>query len=498
MEKERKNIEEDASKYLISRVEKKKLFLRKEKYFATLMKKRTFQPKKIISSAKQISHEELLRCLSSSSLKEKEAIYLNPRIVIIDEHNQKKNLFQEEYIELVIQDFLNNYKYLNIDYLSAIFELFVQYSILTPKENNSFFTEKICDAMMYIYSQKTDLNESLLITLGNIFLSIPDLFKRAYIVIFINDLDNLYFFTYEILNALLWVIRIYMYNIKDSEREEIVPKIIESLGNIVTKLKKKEAFSSEMITNLFNIYLIISKNESNLLQSSIENFVSFFYELIKSKTFKLSQEQKEYGLQIMKDVYSDNELSLSEKDIETLYELVMSSKNCNIQVINFNLALIEFIKNITQNKQTKEVIQLALYQDFIPVLIKYYSNGSMKLFEEVLDVFIELFDIDDKEIIIRMINYKLVDLILSKFSSITNQNISLNEKLMVLIMKISEFSNQMNLENIIVKETAKAFHGVKSKIEQLSIDSNDKLSSLARVCLEELQKSNKGGFLFKL
>ena len=396
---------------------------------------------------------------------------------------------------------------------------------LNNNENvKNIFVPKIDNLINFIlYEIVNDINSQTinfelfdyyLIILGNLFLYTKSIIdnNNQYLTLLLNILKkntNLEIYKnyhFDIINDTLWLIHLYLYFVDkqyisyDSHstittiNDLFSNKFFEELSNFYNNNHKQQMhykIIEQIINSQINIYLSIfenlseiNKNEQNNINIDIKDFQSCINILIKI-----------FEIDILKDKYNE--------DITHIIFLILHlRKNKCIfkldQFYNYYIFLFDKYKNYDyeNNEISKNLIIILFYlicdyyrddsfnkilkdSDIIPLCIQYYlKNGS--IIHITLNVLNMIFNnsLHYHKIIIKSINYQLLDNVCEILINTNNNENIIYECLKILIKTYLFLEN--NIKNTKDGNVLNYFNlKIIARIEQLIFNDNKDISELA-------------------
>jgi len=439
---------------------------------------------------------------------------------------QYKKLFEIEKIKETLDKIF--YKETNINYMKdkKFIELIHLYSQhLNNNENvKNIFVPKIDNLInLILYEIVNDINSQTinfelfdyyLIILGNLFLYTKSIIdnNNQYLTLLLNILKkntNLEIYKnyhFDIINDTLWLIHLYLYfvdkqYISYNSHSTITTindlfsnKFFEELSNFYNNNHKQQMhykIIEQIINSQINIYLSIfenlseiNKNEQNNINIDKKDFQSCINILIKI-----------FEIDILKDKYNE--------DITHIIFLILHlRKNKCIfkldQFYNYYIFLFDKYKNYDyeNNEISKNLIIILFYlicdyyrddsfnkilkdSDIIPLCIQYYlKNGS--IIHITLNVLNMIFNnsLHYHKIIIKSINYQLLDNVCEILINTNNNENIIYECLKILIKTYLFLEN--NIKNTKDGNVLNYFNlKIIARIEQLIFNDNKDISELA-------------------
>ena len=388
---------------------------------------------------------------------------------------------------------------------------------------NGIFNEIIKD--LNSSSIELDLFDYYLLILGNLFIFSKNIYEnknKDFINLFLNilnkniNLENYGDKNFNIINNTLWLIHLYIYFNK-SDYVTHYAYILQNIENFfsnyflgimekayVQKNNDKIFFSiiKEILYSLLNIYSIIFEDIFNnikimpnlynfpneIIQKCFDNLINILnYKLIKNIYDEDITEILGYILSINKY------LNISKNNFfDILCALFNKYKyddydNNNI-IHNLIVILNKLIDNYYDNKLFWEQIKDS---DILPICIQYYlKNGSfINMTLITLNLFFK-YQINYNKIIIKCINYKLIENIADILINTENNDKNCYNCLNILINSYNFMDiNMKNKENII--KYFNIYNGLISKLEQLLLSRNEYIIKLSSELLYKFKDFKK-------
>lgn len=501
MEKARnfKKISEDN---LIKNMEDYKLTLRKQNQFSVLMKKRIEIPcdsspinnEKINDVNDDInvdindSYSKFLKLFNEGDYIIKSKLLSNHKMVLFDSNKEKITIYHPKIRNLVLKEFLNNN---NIEekYLSKLLNIMYAYSIKEDFFDQNYFNESFTDLLLSTYLLNTKLINMCLLIFGNFALTNFEIFQEKYAELLLNKLI-LQKWDISTYNLLLWNIRIFLTNSVSYPNEILMKNISKGIGLFLSGLKiplqknKNKKDLEDLKTNLLNIYLILTyiSNENLLIAIFTKDLIDNF--LLVFELFEMTIEQTEYAVQFLITFFKHKTTTtfITSKIIEICGTLILKYKSCT----NNEITLCQLIINLCQVVlmiSSDELRQYLFSTNIIQTLIQYYTK-NYKLIENVLNFFIFLFYIGNRDSIIKSINYNILNFVINGIIS-DRKDPTLTEKFLLIFLSIFTFLEKKFLDQKTIKNSSliPQLEKVQHRLEQLSISLNVNVANKARKCL---------------
>ena len=504
-----------------------KLSLRKNKIETKIMKIRLkkLNPNISISNRqKLIEYKKLFDINKIREIKdkllEKKANYMKDIKTIELIHLYSQNINHDTNIQKIFD--LNNSNNNNNNLIDCIFNEII-------KDINST-------------SINLQLFDYYLIILGNFFIYTKNIYEnnnKDYLNLFLNILyknSNLEIYVdenFDIINDTLWLIHLYIYFNKKEYLNNYMCvlknleyflsiKFLEILSNIYQHKNNKQLFLTiikEIFYSIINIYLIIyeeiieiiniktkNNNISNVLnisneviQNSFNNLINLLnYDIVKNiynenitdiLTLLFSINSQYGSINILNNNFLDIFLTLFDK---YKYESFDNNK------ISQNLIII--LNKLIDNYYDCELFCKGLKDsDILPICIQYFlKNGSLLNIALITLNLLFKYQINYNKIIIKCINYKLIDNVIDIFINTENNEKNCYNCLNILIN--SYYFLKTNMKNPEKENIIKYFNinnnGLISKLEQLVLNDNKDIVVLSSILYNEF--NNYENYIMKL
>lgn len=493
---------------LIKNMEDYKLTLRKQNQFSLLMKKRIESPH-FSSPIKNVqfdnninvdignSYSQFIKIFKEGDYIIKSKLLSNHKMILIDSNKEKITIYHPKIRNLILNEFLNNNK--EEVYLSKLLNIMYVYSITEDFYDQDFFNENVNDTLLItivnFYLPNTKIVDLCLLIFGNFALTKFEMFKEKYIELLLNKLISKKwdFSTY---NLFLWNIRIFLTNSVSYQDEFLMHKIFKSIGLFLSDLKlpqKKENKKDleDLKTNLLNIYLILSNisNEKLLTDIFTKELIDNF--LLVFELFEMTIEQTEYSVQFLITFFKNKTTAkfITSKIVKICEVLILKYKSCT----NNEITLCQLIINLCQVTlmvSSEELKQYLYSTKIIQTLIQYYTK-NYKLIEHVLNFFILLFYIGNRDSIIKSINFNILNFVINGIMS-DRKDPTLTEKFLLIFLSICTFLEKNLINQLIIKNSLiiPQLEKIQYRLEQLSISLNTNVANKARKCLSYISNIN--------
>lgn len=448
--------------------------------------KKLFEPNKI----KEVTEKLIEK--NSNYIKDKktiELIHLYSQHINSNENIQK--IFDLNY-NIIIEYFFNEI-IKDINSTSINFELFDYYLLILGN--------------LFIYTQKTYENSKKEYML--LLLSILN--KNSNLEIYIDE-------NFDIINDILWLIHLYLF-FNENDYLDIASlimnnlayfssnKFLDVLSNFYEKKNKNQVYLSiikEIILTLLNIYSLIYEQiienmgvmpdainlSKEAIQCSFDSLIRLLnYELLKN----IYDENITDILALIISINTiDNYLDISYNNnfFNTFNSLFNKYKyeNYDNNKINQNLIIIlnKLIDNFYKNESFWQKVKDS---DILPICIQnYLKNGSLiNMTLITLNLFFK-YPLYYNKIIIKCINYKLIDVVCDVLSNTENNEKNCYQCLNILINSYYFLEN--NMKNPIKENINKYFiynNGLISKLEQLHLNDNNDIIELSSILYNKLK-----------
>ena len=357
-----------------------------------------------------------------------------------------------------------------------------------------------------------ELFDYYLIILGNLFIykaSTYDNDNNDYLSLLLNiinkntNLEMYKDYNFDIINDTLWLIYLYIY-FDDKHNMNTFPFIIktvndlfnndfyEDLRNFSTKGKNDKISSTivkEIIYSGIHIYLsifenliVVNKNRQIIIQKEdLQNCFDILIMILNFNLFKDIFIEDSTNIISLILAISRNIFTLDFSQFYPIYiDLFEKYKNYEYDNKNISKNLIFILFYLIENYcEDKSFFQILNDSSIIPICIQYYlKNGSIiNIVLKTLNMFFK-YPFNYHKLIIKSINYQLLDKTCEIISNIDNNENIIYECLNILINAYAFLENNMknpSNENILRYYDLKII----SKIEQLILHDNKNICEMA-------------------
>ena len=468
------------------RLETKLLSLRKQRQFDFLMKKRLTRPLPRSQFTLTNSYEKFIELLSHSSIDDKIKILSNKEITLYTKDKTRKNIFDQNIIKIVLNDIYINKS--NEAYLTVLLDIIYVCSLKGIQSDEELYSERMADMLIYTIPKEHEDNVSIVdmafLIFGNLSLTKSSFFKEKYVlyIIFLINKDTIANLSTR--NYLLWNIRIYLSNNVSNQNKKLMISIVQCLNKIMNNSEQSERVIKDIITNLLNTYLLLSKISNDELKREMfdSNVISNIVNIINKNNLNI--ENDEYAFQFLIYFFTvDNTIDFINKDvIDVFAKTLRKYKSCSNDDLRIYQILLTFL-SLLITKCNFEYINYIFNSEIISLLFTSYAHQPL-LIEDVLDVFVSIINTKNKDYIVFILNKGIFTYIINEIL-LERKNVDVIIKLLSIFHSLLLFYKKFSIAQSAIDDDK-----LNHKLEQLSISNNEHISSLSRECYYIINNTN--------
>lgn len=472
------------SQKMKDRLETKLLSLRKQRQFDFLMKKRLSRILPKCQFTITNSYEKFIELLSKSSIEDKIKILSNKDITLYTKEKIRKTIFDQTILQIVIKDLYSVGN--NEEYAIVLLDIIYVCSLKGTQVEEELYSEQMADMLMYTIPKEIGNNVSIVdmvfLIFGNLSLTRNSFFKEKHVlyIIYLINRDNIENITTR--NYLLWNIRIYLSNNVVNQNKKLMISITQCLNKImnIPENKNNDKVIKDLITNLLNTYLILSKISDDELKKEMfdNNVISNIVTIVNNHN--LNSENDEYAFQFLIYCLDVNSRLINKDVIDILSKTLIKYKSSFSEDLRIYQLLLTFL-SLLISKCNYDYINYIFNCDIISLIFSSYTKQPL-IIEDVLDVFISIINTKNKDYIVYLFNKGIITYITEELL-LERKNNDVIIKLLSIFNSLLLFYKKNSIELLI---NDKLIH----KLEQLSISNNEHISQLSRECYYNINITN--------
>ena len=462
------------------RLETKLLSLRKQRQFDFLMKKRLTRSLPRSQFTLTNSYEKFIDLLSQSLIDEKIKILSNKEITLYTKDKTRKNIYDQNIIKIVINDlYLNTH---NEEYITVLLDIIYICSLKGIQSEEELYSERMAEMLIYTIPKEHDDNVNIVdlafLIFGNLSLTKNSFFKEKYVMYIVYLVNKETIANLSTRNYLLWNIRIYLSNNVTNQNRQLMISIVQCLNKImnIVDSNQSEKVIQDIITNLLNTYLLLSKISNDALKQEIfdSNVLSNIVSIIAKHNLNI--ENDEYAFQFLIHFFTvENSIDLINKDvIDVLSKTMTKYKSCCNDDLRIYQILLTFL-SLLITKCNFDYINYIFNSEIISLLFTSYIHQPLFI-EDVLDVFVSIINTKNKDYIVYILNKGILSYIRNEIQ-LDRKNIDVIIKLLSIFHSLLLFYKKFDIALCAIDDDK-----VNHKLEQLSISNNEHISELSREC----------------